>query len=128
MKADELLREWAAWCRSGDPLRFGPNTNWPDGPPLPEFPAYEFWRPLGDSRETGWGDADAAPEVPPVPVNEKRAADTDRLIMHLPVRHVLVIKRTYYNGRKEPWEDVYAARRALQDLLDMMEGVAVWAA
>lgn len=102
---DNLLHNWARWCRS-DPHRLG----------YPEPPIFKFWLPRGDSRDPGWGDEDAAPESD-YPVDIRKAEALDPMLLRLRTRHFRVIRRYYLFSHRCDWQDVGEARRALCDLI-----------
>ena len=82
---------------------------------IPEPPAFQYWRPHGDSREPGWGD--------PVPgdriedsIDNHAAEATDYLLLRLHVREFTCLHRHYYQQRTQPELELQAALRAYNDL------------
>jgi hypothetical protein len=98
-----LLTNWQRWAATAFP-------NLGVQPP----PWAEQWIPH-KAWDSGWGDP--IPLDPPSDsVDELLAEWTDKLLMKLPVAHLLTIKRHYINHRRQEKDKLDAAIRAFGDL------------
>jgi hypothetical protein len=98
-----LLTNWQRWAATAFP-------NLGVQPP----PWAEQWIPH-KAWDSGWGDP--VPLDPPSDAIDERLAEwTDKLLMKLPIAHLLTIKRHYINHKRQDKEKLAAAIRAFGDL------------
>lgn len=100
------LWEWGRWTR----INAMPNLD------IPEPPCFQLWRPLGDRRDAGWGDA-GPPEERPDSVDEQACQRTDDLIKRLPVVHRIIIIDHYAHRGHHHRDVLDAAVRAFGDFI-----------
>lgn len=105
---EHRLPNWGCWGRQ--------DTDRPDPEACGRSPAADF-----DPRkngEPGWGDEDAAPESPPMPIDHRDADLLDGYIRKMPAAHKEVIRRKFY---KRHQVDIMVVDAAVRCLLDMVQ-------
>ena len=104
---EHRLPNWGAWGRQ--------DTDRPDPEACGRSPCSDF-DPSKDW-EAGWGDMDAVPESPPMPIDHRDADLLDGYIRQMPVAHREVIRRRFY---KRQQLDIMVVDAAVRCLLDMV--------
>lgn len=103
---EHRLPNWGAWGRQDQDK---PNSQRPGGSICVDFNPSKDWEP-------GWGDMDAVPEAPPIPIDHRDAENLDGYIRQLGQEHRETIRRHYYKDQRQQWERLDAAVRALLDI------------
>jgi hypothetical protein len=101
------LPNWGSWGRQ--------DTDRPDPEACGRSPSADF-DPSKDW-EPGWGDMDAVPEAPPMPIDHRDADLLDGYIRQMPAVHREIIRKHYYKRMLQPWDVLDTACRALLDMV-----------
>ncbi len=102
--ADAELENWARWTRHESRPALD----------IPEPPAFEFWRPHGDAREPGWGDATPGDRI--LDAIDRQAAElTEYVLVRLHVREFVCLRRHYHQKKTQPEIELQQALRAYMD-------------
>lgn len=100
---DVRLPNWGAWGRQ--------DSDKPD----PERGASSIYQRGG--KDNSERDDDAAPELPPPPIDQRDAESLDGWIMQLSELHKQIIRAKFYKRQQVHISDTDAAVRALLDLM-----------
>jgi hypothetical protein len=96
-EAQDMLHAWGRWARRSD----APSDSL----------APNLYRTMIHSSE----DWEGITEAPPVPVDEREAMRTDRILIRLATAHLAVIKRHYVHMEAVDWRERHPAIRAFMD-------------
>lgn len=107
----EEMNNWRRWRWAGMP-----NLE------VPEPPAFELWRPYGDGRDEGWGDADAS--AAPDPIDEPAAEAMHSLLWEPHMRpYRPAIYAHWHFGERVHRDKLEVAHVAIMDTMNRWSGI-----